>query len=280
MTRIKKQLLLILCLTGISLQASAHGRFILPTHTMLSAEEQAKVTILSSISNAIFHPDMPFANNEKGIKVNPKLTKVFSMLNPFVIQPNGSQAPMSYQAFNRLSVADLSLTQKGTYGVLIEQKPLIVTTYKDSQGEPGRLFGRADVPAGSTDVARRKINMRSASYISFNGLSDVAVQGTGLELAGQHPNDLFTGETLEFQLLLNGKGAPIGTEITLIREDTRHRNQREIQTLVTLENGKFSVTFEQAGYYLLETQVSKPSQQSGIDTEQDTLYQTLEVFAQ
>ena len=282
MKRCFTHLLIVGSLALLSNQGFAHGRYILPSHTMTSAEKQETITIQSSISNDVFHPDMPLGNNDKGIDVNKKLSNVFSQLHPYVVTPdNQDEIPMSYQAFSRFSVSDLTLNTKGTHNLVIEQKPFVVTSFTHENGEPGREFGPGlNLPAGAQDIQRRQVTSRSEVFVSFNGLTKPQTQGKGLEITGQHPNDVFANEDVQFQLLFNGQPLTRATQVSLIREDTRHRNQREANIIDTDNNGFFLVSFAQAGFYLLEAQITQNSALDGVDIEQATLYLTLEVFPQ
>ena len=274
--------LVALTIVLFSSQSFSHGRYILPSHTMTSSDKQETITLQASISNDVFHPDMPLGNNDKGIKVNKKLSGVFAQLNPYVIEPNSNvQIPMSYQAFSRYSVSDATLNTKGTHRMVIEQKPFVVTSFTHENGEPGREFGPGkNLPQGAYDIQRRQVSSRSETFVSFNGMTNIQPEGKGLELTGSHPNDLFAGEAVNFQLILNGTPLTAATQIRLIREGTRHRNQRDAMIIDTSNKGEFNVTFKETGFYLLEAQITQSSQQDGVDIEQATLYLTLEVFPQ
>lgn len=267
-----------------SLSVSAHERFILPSHTVLSGDKTQSVSHVASISNAIFHGDRPLGNNDKGIETK-NLSMLFKRLHTVVIGPDGTSSKLSWQAFSRFSVADMQVEQSGTYRIAIVQPNTPMTTFKKSDGSFGRFFGdKGVVPEKATNVVRRTTASRVESYVSFNEPNRVALKptGQGLELTGEsHPNDLFTNELIRFQLHFQGEPLNEVTEVKLVQGATRHRNQRDEQIIKTDAQGRFSLTIKQAGFYLLSANVDVEGQTgSGIDIHHYGLYATLEVFPQ
>ncbi|HET7775550.1 MAG TPA: DUF4198 domain-containing protein, partial [Azospira sp.] len=85
--------------------------------------------------------------------------------------------------------------------------------------------------------------------------SALAPVGKGLELVPvTHPNDLVNGEAATFQMLLDGQPAA-GLEVTVTKGATRYRNQLNEMKLKTGADGKFSVTFPEAGMYWLDAEL-------------------------
>ncbi len=275
---------LILSTLLFTAQTSAHGRYVLPSHTILSGSETKVITLQASISNDVFHADMPFGNNLGGVSLSPKLQGVFKLLQSQVIEPDGATIQaLPFRAYARYSVADLSLTKNGTYKINIEQKPFIITSFNKSDGSKGRIFGGSENPPEDADnIIRHKISSRTQAFISFNGISQQTfTQKNGLQLRGEsHPNDLFNNEDIHFQLHFNGQALNQALTVKITKEGTRHRNQREELIVTTKENGEFNFKLMQAGFYLLEAEIIKDSKLDGIDKEHDSLYLTVEVFPQ
>ncbi|GGP59408.1 DUF4198 domain-containing protein [Shewanella saliphila] len=268
---------------GISSMASAHERFVLPSHTVLSSESTQFVTLTSSISNDIFHPDRPLGNNEKGIDSG-ELAPLFNVLQTKVTSPDGQLTDsIQWQAFHRLSVADVELQKTGTYRIAIVQPDIAMTTYKDAKQAYQRKFGKnPTLPSDATDIVRRTTASSVATYISLNQPSKLAPTGSGLELSGDtHPNDLFVAESASFQLLFDGKPSDENTLVKVIKGGTRHRNYRA-ETIVQLDKeGRFEWTPAESGFYLLvaekEVKVQQPAE---VDVKHFSLNLTLEVFAE
>ncbi|MFW2374641.1 MAG: DUF4198 domain-containing protein [Gammaproteobacteria bacterium] len=263
--------------------AASHGRFILPTHTVLSGKDPKAVSLIASISNDIFHPDTPLGDNGKGVVPTP-LRGLFKQLQAYVIGPDGQKYDnISWQAHERMSVADYTLADDGTYRIVLQQSPTAMTTFNNKDGTPGRAFGNTPViPEGVTKLTRRMVSSRVEAFISKNAPNRKAMDttGVGLELiAENHFNDLFVNEPISMTLLLDGKSLQQGSRVYLLRSGTRHRNQREEQIFETDNQGNFEFTIRQPGFYLLETEVDIPgSQDTGIDFYHHSLYITLEVF--
>lgn len=262
--------------------ASAHSRYILPSHTVLSGEEVQSTSLVASISNDIFHPDMPFGDNGKGVVPMP-MQAMFKHLKTIVIDPKGEINMMDWQAFARFSVADLKMKESGTYRVSTVQPPISMTTFKQENGNPGRVFGENPLPEGATEVINRSVSSRVETYISKNKPNRMAltIQGTGLELESEgHPNDLFANEEGRFRLLFNGESVG-GVKISLTRSGTNHRNQRNETEVVSDEKGYFNLSLSEAGFYLLEAEHTvKGAPQADIDFHHYSLFVTLEFFAE
>lgn len=264
-------------------QVYAHGRYILPSHTLLSGKEPQYVTLSASITNDIFHPDKPLGNNGGG-KVNPFLTSIFQQLQATITLPDGSQSEdIHWHAYARQSISDIKLEKTGTYKVSFYQPPTPLTTFKNAAGEESRIFGNSTpLPQGATDITYHTVASRVETYISHNTPNKNAFNATGqgLELIPRtHPNDLFVGETAMFQLLLNGKQLPKNTQVTLTREGTRHRNQRETIKITTDQRGSFNINFKQSGFYLLEVEYTEPGRPgSDVKFHHHSLYLTLEIY--
>jgi len=276
-----KKLLLSLASTValVSLSSNAHERYILPSHTLLSGDKAQTVTLTSSISNDIFHPDRPFGDNGK---YQGDLENLFSILSSEMVNADGkvTQGP-EWQAYTRLSVADVEIKHSGTHRVSLVQPDVFMTTFKKADGTPWRLFGKnPELPEGATDVVKRTTSSRVETFVTLNAPSKQATQptGKGLEVMGHtHPNDLFVGENISMQLFFEGE--PVSGKVALIRGATRHRNDRDERVLKVNENGMFSFEAEHAGFYLLtaahDVSMSKDHE---VDFKHYGLMLTLEVF--
>lgn len=269
----------------VSHLSMAHERFIVPSHTLLSGEKAQSVTVIASISNDIFHPDRPLGDSDTGADVG-RLKDLFKLLNHSVVYPDGSQTKdTKWQAFSRMSVADVEIKQQGTHRIGLIQPDAFMTTFKKKDGSPARLFGKSPaIPNGATDIVRRTTSSRVETFVTLNNINNgaVAPTGAGLELGGAtHPNDLFSEETAKFQLFYNGNELAIPAKVKVIKAGTRHRNDRNGQELIVDENGKFTFTPTSAGFYFLaaETKQEIP-QPADVDVKHYSLYLTLEVFPQ
>lgn len=307
LTLFKRTLCATLTFALISSQAWGHSRWLVPTHTILSGEDPEMVAVDMSISNDIFHPDFAFgglpvasvaallAGEKDAVKTPPPNTRgaiVYALMSTTkvaVTQPDGSvtnDTPLIN--FGRKSTAAFTLNQSGTYRVNVTQDPIYFTKFKHADGRPGREFGERHqvetfLPEGAKDISVLKLINRVETYVTRNGLNKTALapSGKGLEiLFDGHPNELFVGEDISAKIMLNGKAAPIGTEVKLTRSGTRHRNDREHIVAATDKSGAFSVSIEQSGFYLLEVELEREGKGKDADTVVYGLYLTLEVNAE
>lgn len=273
----------VILVSTCSFAAIAHERFILPSHTQLSGDKAQAVTFMASISNDIFHPDRPFGDSNTGADVG-RLKKLFDMLEYTEIDPNGKvTTDTRWQAFKRFSVADVQISEQGTYRVGLIQPETYMTTFKKTDGSSGRVFGKdAALPEKVTDIVRRTTASRVETFVTYNSPNDKAVNptGKGLELGGEtHPNDLFAGEKANFQLFSHGKLLKTPSKLKIVKAGTRHRNDRNEVNLVVDEAGNFSFTPESAGFYFLMAESKeKVTQPADVDIKHFSLYVTLEVF--
>lgn len=261
----------------------AHERFILPSHTLLSGDAPQVVTLRASISNDIFHPDRPLGDSNTGAEVG-DLKALFAVLQHPVINPAGELSNNTrWQAFSRYSVADVPISQDGTYRIALVQPELPMTTFVNAAGTPQRRFGKSPkLPDGASNIVRRTTASRVETFVSLNNPSPGAIKpvGQGLELSGKsHPNDLFVGEQAQFQLFYDGKPLTTAAKVLLIKGGTRHRNDRNEIALDVDNQGRFSFTPEQAGFYFLSAaakfDVAQPAE---VDVRHQGLSVTLEIF--
>lgn len=274
---------LVLFSAGFSLSGLSHDRFMLPSHTVLSGEGTKEVSLIASVSNDMFHPDMAFGDNGKG-NVKPSLKGFFSSLKSQIVTPDGKTLEDNiWQAFSRFSAGDVVMEKSGTYRVSLIQAPRLITFYKKADGSMGRIAGPdPKLPEGAKDAKTYLNSARVETYLTLNKPSKSAlkISGVGLELGGEsHPNDLFANEAARFQLFLDGKPLTKEVSVKAVRGGTRHRNQRELIETKTEKNGSFQITFPQAGFYMLKAEWDSPGKEgSGIEEESASLFVTLEVF--
>ena len=284
LTRLCATATTLLALAGLTIPgALAHDRYLLPTHTVLSKQGAETISLTASISNDLFHPDMPLGDNGRGT-TPPELIPLFKALESVVVLPDGSteQGP-SWQAFSRLSVADFPVQSDGTYRIMLRQPDTPMTTFTKPDGTHGRIFGpNPKLPEGTQEIVRHTVSSRVETYITKNAPTRAALkpQGAGIELAGDsHPNDLFSGETAAFALLYNGQPLKQPATVRVIQGGTRHRNQRQAIEKTTNANGEFEILFPNAGFYHLSAEISeKAPDNPAVDVHHHSLFVTLEVF--
>lgn len=296
----------------VSQQALAHSRWIIPSHTILSGDKPEYVSFDFSISNDIFHPDnayggMPLSHLTKKAhahskdeghkgkkggdkhKPNPRREAMMKMMasTKFVVQTPDGQKDDSMPIVNlgRKSASAYQFTQSGTYRISIEQNPIYFVGFKNSDGSPGRMFGKlsdnkSKIPQDATNVSGTKLVNRVETFVTRNENTKETLKpiGNGLELIfDTHPNDLFVGEATSATLLFDGKPAKNGTELKVTLGGTRYRNDRDVQKLKTDKDGKIMFNWPHSGIYLIETESDREVNEDDFQKEVFALYLTLEV---
>ncbi|MBX2859041.1 MAG: DUF4198 domain-containing protein [Cellvibrionaceae bacterium] len=277
----------------------AHGRWLVPSHTVVSGDQAAFVSLDMSISNDVFHADKPYGG------VPPQTAKnggVKSLANPSKAQPfmagiaQSTQLWLSYPDgsqtndtpivnLGRKSAAAVKLQQNGTYRFDVKQDPIYYTVYTQEGGKRGRVFGideraTANLPQGAKLAYKVKLINWVHAYVTRNETSQTHAKANnrGLELIFKtHPNDLFVGEALHFTALFEGKPLQ-DSEIKITRGNTRYRNKRQLQTLRTDTKGQAQIIWQQAGMYVLELAAEKQVKGEAYDKLKHALYLSLEVF--
>jgi hypothetical protein len=211
------------CAFLVSSAVSAHGRWIVPSHTILSGERPEFVTFDISISNNMFFPDhsmggidiAALANKELAERAAPPvILELMRSTKLELTKPDGS-VQNDYALVNlvRKSVTAVKIEQDGTHRASVAVAPIYFTWFEDSQGELRRKFGRIEqvkpsLPEGVNNVRSTRLINSMHSYITRNNISAKALEpsGSGLELdfSEQHPNELFSGEGFSFRVLFNG----------------------------------------------------------------------------
>jgi uncharacterized GH25 family protein len=226
----------------VPLTASAHKTFLLPSATVLSASDDAWITVDAAVSNDLFY-----------------FNHVPMRLDALAITaPDGSSVAAENANTGKFrSTFDAHLTQQGTYRIAIVRDGLSAR-YKDANGETKRARGSAEeiakrIPADATDVAYTQSQSRLETFVTLGNPDTAALapSGAGLELVPvTHPNDLYAGEKATFRLQLDGKPAA-GLEVSVIPGGTRYRNSQDEIKATTGADGSFSVTWPAAGTYWL-----------------------------
>lgn len=237
----------------VPLSASAHKTFILPSTTVLSDGEEARVTFDAAVSNDLFY------FNHRPMSVERLV----------IGTPDGSAlAPENVHEGKLRSSFELNLATPGTYRIAIPSDGLSAS-YENAKGEKKRARGTAgsidrQIPADAKNVEITQFQNRVETFVTLGKPNDAVLKpsGRGLELVPlTHPNDLFAEEPAKFRFLLDGQPAK-DLKVEVMAGGTRYRNAQEQIDLVTDANGEFSVTWPSAGMYWLHTSFEggKPSE--------------------
>ncbi len=227
----------------LAAQASAHNRWILPSHFSLSNDKGEWVMVDITASNETFNVDKPMGADRL------KITG-----------PDGkSLFPGSSYRGHRKSVVDIHLENDGTYQLAMGGNLSYWTSYKrkgETKEQWLRNVNKANrnnvLPQGAHDIKTVEASSNVLTYITLNSPSqNFTSKNKGLEFVPvTHPSDIAQGEAAQFKFIFNGK-AQAGIEVEIVREGVRYRNEQETLTLTTDDKGKINFTLSQAGRYML-----------------------------
>jgi hypothetical protein len=233
----------------LSFSANAHRAWILPSSTSLSGEAPW-VTFDAAVSNSLFvFEHVPL--RMKGLMVQDPTGKLIDVVNAHTGK---------YR-----STFDLNLVTEGTYKIGYASSGLRAS-WKDKEGKRKRWPARgkianeadfsAEVPKNADSLKVSYGSRRLETFVTSGEPTEKVFEPTnsGLELIPvTHPNDLFVGEAAKFQFLFHGKPAA-GVKLALVKGNTRYRNDQNQIDVVTDEKGYASITWPEAGMYLLEAE--------------------------
>ncbi|NNH77804.1 DUF4198 domain-containing protein [Acinetobacter sp. ANC 5380] len=205
-----------------------------------------------------------------------------------VTEPDGQQKPINAAAsLKRFNVAEFDLPQEGTYRIRTQDalgnsgkyalvdgrwlrvrpvrapmqapvaKPVeTASTQKEPvNNQPPRVIAADQVPANAKmlEVTNHFI---AESYVTKgkpSALSAPSKKGFEFKLL-THPNELYAGESLKAQVLVNGKPVP-NLEIDVFKGASSYEPnaKREQPHVKTNAKGEVDIKLDQAGIYLITT---------------------------
>lgn len=251
-----------------SFAAQAHRMFLVPSSTVVSGKS-AWVTVDAAAATNVFEFDH-VALKLDGLQITAP--------DGQTIKPENAYSGRYRSSF------DVALNQTGSYKISLLGDTLFATYLQN--GETKRWRGNAAelekaIPADASDVKISQRLSRVETFVSNGkpGGSAMQLSGKGLELqAITHPNDLVSGETASFRMMLNGQPAA-GITVELIAGGLRYRQQLNEQRFTTDADGKFSIRFPAAGLYWLAADAKDNSKLSAPVSARSASYvATLEVL--
>ncbi len=261
----------------IAVPASAHRQWMMPSSTVLSGDD-VWVTVDAAVSNDLFY----FEHQPMRLDA----LKAWA--------PDGTEATIENKATGRYrSTFDVHLTQKGTWRIASVVDG-VMGSY-DLNGKTERLprgtttANLAEkIPAGATNVQTAESNNRNEIFVTVGEPTTTLFKptGKGIELVPvTHPNDLFAGEAITFQFLLDGKPTA-DLPITVIPGGIRYRDQLGQIDTKTGADGKVELTLPEAGMYWVNVTTPRaegegegPPPAGAAPTRRASYVTTLEVLA-
>lgn len=262
---------LLLCLAvAINSQASAHSRWLLPSHYTLSSEQGEWIALDATASNEVFYVD-----------------KALSIDSLTILTPSGKTAhPSSTYKAHRKSVADYFVKENGTYKITNNAAASYFSSYKVAdkrhRARVNKVELKALTPNNATDVLTTYGLTRVETYITMNNPTEnYAIEGKFLELVPKtHPAEIIETEEATFAFTYHGN-AQAGVEVEVMRDGARYRNSPEVVKLVTNSKGEITFTPKQAGRYLLIAEYQQDAKNNTLaDKEHGGIFLTFEAQLQ
>lgn len=230
--------------------AQAHKFFMVPSQTVLSGGQDNWITVDAAVSNDLFY------FNHHALALD----------NLVITAPDGSTIqPENPHTGKWRSTFDVHLASEGTYRLAVVNDGFFASYEQDGERKRwrGSAADLASLPAKADKLEVTESSSRLETFVTVGSPTTTALQpsGRGLELVPvTHPNDLYSGEAASFRLTLDGKPAA-NVEVVAIPGGTRYRDSQDELKASTDADGKFSLTWPQAGMYWLSasTQAGKAS---------------------
>lgn len=228
---------------ALPLAAQAHTPWLLPSATVLPVK--AWVTVDAGISTDAF------IANHNPLRLD---TLVITAPDGSIAQPENALTGKFRSTF------DVNLAVPGTYRLSVINSGLNASY--EVNGERKRWRGKPEafakeVPADAVKLEVSESLGRVETFVTDGPKSLDALKPTGKGLELQpvtHPTDLYLGETATFKLLLDGAPAA-AKKVSVVRGGMRYRNQQNEIEVTTDASGAFSITWPEAGPYLLSATV-------------------------
>lgn len=258
---------------GILSDAHAHRAWLLPQSTQVTGDTPV-ITFDGAISNSIFVADYHAFRSDT--------------LQAFNHQGQSVELENIHTGRFRTTF-DLTLNDQGTYRIASATRGLSAR-WQDSQGNRGGFPGRGQpfndaeiesaIPADASNVSITLTSRRIETFVTNGAPSTDTLlpSGVGLEARYEtHPNDLYSGESAIIQLLIDGEPA-VGTEVTVIKDGMRYRDQQNELVLTSDNDGFIEIHWDAPGMYWLEAVYADEQAPAPATARRGTYVVTLEVL--
>ncbi|MGB1262502.1 MAG: DUF4198 domain-containing protein [Cognaticolwellia sp.] len=262
---------LLFCLAlAVSSQASAHSRWLLPSHFTLSSEQGEWLAIDATASNELFNVD-----------------KALSIDGMSILTPSGKKSrPSSSYKAHRKSVADYFVKESGTYKITNNASASYFSSYKvgdkRQRARANKIQLKALIATNATDLQTTYGLTRVETYITMNNPTEnFASDGLFLELLPKtHPAEIVENEPATFAFTYHGE-VQAGVEVEIISDGARYRNTPNTLKLTSNQEGEITFTPSHAGRYLLSAEYQQTAKDNTLaDKEHGGVFLTFEVQLQ
>jgi uncharacterized GH25 family protein len=212
--------------------AQAHSPYLLPN--MFDVGKRDHVTVLGSFTEEFFEPDVAMKSDDY-----------------HVLTPTGSKVALTPVYTRDLAIVEAETQEEGTYRISTGKRGGRTAKAAWVDGDWKFLSPKETAPAGAKTYDVTSITMADV-YVTRGKPSDKALapRGAGLEYrALSHPNSVFVGQELKFEVLFDGK--PIaGHVVSVYAGQARYSDKKAVVEVTTDQAGRFSFKPGKPGVYL------------------------------
>jgi uncharacterized GH25 family protein len=213
-------------------QARAHSPYLLPN--LFDIGKRDHVTVLGSFTEEFFEPDVAMKSEDY-----------------HVTAPDGSKQALTPVYTRDLAIAEAETKQEGTYRISTGKRDGRIAKAAWVDGDWKFLGPREAAPQGARTYDVKSVT-RAEVYVTRGKPSNAALVplNTGLEYhALTHPNSLFVGQAITFEVLFDGKPLA-GHAVSVYADQARYSDAKAVAELTTDEAGRFSFKPEKPGVYV------------------------------
>jgi hypothetical protein len=221
---------------GLVTTAVSHTPYLAPN--AFEPINDGLITLDASFAEHFFVPEVVFDGSEFSVQL-----------------PDGKQVkPDLLQVLKSRVVVEHDMATDGTYRFSTGRRLGRVFKSYEFNGKTVAMENPDEaLPAGAKLVAHYQSNTLAETYATRGNPTTTALapHGDGLELvARSHPNDLFSGDSLQLEAQFFGKPlADLKVEIFLA--DRHGKDDAPAQTLTSSSDGHLTFTPQQPGVYLM-----------------------------
>ncbi|MDY6948648.1 MAG: DUF4198 domain-containing protein [Pseudomonadota bacterium] len=212
--------------------AQAHSPYLLPN--TFDVGKRDHVTVLGSFTEEFFEPDVAMQSDDY-----------------HVLTPAGSKVALTPVYMRDLAIVEAETREQGTYRISTGRRGGRTAKAAWVDGDWKFLGPKEAAPAGAQTYAVTSVTVADV-YVTRGKPSDPALapRGAGLEYhALSHPNSVFVGQELKFEVLFDGK--PLAKHaVSVYAGQARYSDKTAVAAVTTDEAGRFSFKPQRPGVYL------------------------------
>lgn len=212
--------------------AQAHSPYLLPN--LFDLGKRDHVTVQGSFTEEFFSPDVVMKSDDY-----------------HVVTPSGAKVPLTPVYTRDLAIIEADTKEAGTYRISTGRRGGRTAKATWVDGDWKFLGPKEEAPAGSKVYDVTSITMAEV-YVTQGKPSEQALapRNTGLEYrALSHPNSVFVGSEVKFEVLLDGKPLA-GHAVSVFGGKSVSADQKPFAEVKTDKDGRFSFKPVSPGAYV------------------------------